>query len=102
MVTRATSRGFVKCGDCAKPRVIYSDTAPRRMVPPIVDGRTPTLEEETAWQALVEETCKEACNSLTFVCGAMLYDTWHPFKNVFITQSSLTCGDHVEPFFYIP
>ena len=68
------------------------------MVPPIVDGRTPTLEEETTCQALAEKAFKEACTSLTFVCGAMLYDTGHHFKNVFITQSTLTCGDHVEPF----
>ena len=30
----------------------------------------------------------------------MLYDTGHPFKEVFITHTSLTCVDHVEPFFY--
>ena len=53
------------------------------MVPPNVDGRTPTLEEETACQALAEETFKETSTSLTFVCGAMLYDTQHPFKNFF-------------------
>jgi hypothetical protein len=29
-----------------------NDTAPRRMVPPIVDGRIPTLEEETTCHAL--------------------------------------------------
>jgi hypothetical protein len=99
-ITRQFARGFVKCGDCAKPRVIYSETAPRRMVPSIVDGRIPTFEEETACQALAEETLKEACTSLTFVCGAMLYDTGHPFKDVFITQPTLACADHVEPFFY--
>ncbi len=99
MGTRATARGFVNCGDCAKPRVIYSDTAPRRMVPPIVDGMTPILEEETACQALVEETFKEACTSFRFVCGAMLYDNGHSFKNAFVTQSTLTRWDLVEPFF---
>ena len=30
----------------------------------------------------------------------MLYDTGHPFKEVFITQCTLTCADPVEPFFY--
>ena len=71
------------------------------MIPPIVDGRTPTLEEETTCQALAEKIFKEACTSLTFVCGAMFYDNiGHPFKNVFITQSTLACMDHVEPFFY--
>jgi len=84
-ILRATARGFVKCGDCANPRVIYSDTAPRRMVPPIVDGMIPTLEEETTCQALAEEILKEACTSFTFVSGAMLYDIGHPFKEGFIT-----------------
>ena len=95
-ITRAFARGFAKYGDCAKPKVIYSDTAPGIMVPSIVDGRIPTFEEETACQ---HETLKEACTPFTFVCGAMLYDTGHPFKDVFITQPTLACADHVEPFF---
>jgi hypothetical protein len=72
------------------------------MVPPIVDGRIlATFEDEAICHALVEKTLlKEACNSLTFVCDeAMLYDTWHTFKDVFITQVTLTCANHVEPFF---
>jgi hypothetical protein len=48
-IKRNTARGFVKCGDCSKPRVIYSDTAPSRMVPPNVDGRVSTTEEETSY-----------------------------------------------------
>jgi hypothetical protein len=36
-ITRAFARGFVTCGDCGKPRVIYSDTAPSRMLP-LVSG----------------------------------------------------------------
>ncbi len=40
------------CGDYGKPRVIYSDNAPSRMLPLVVDGRVPTMEEEIACQAL--------------------------------------------------
>ena len=60
-ITRAFARGLVKCGDCAKPRVIYSDTtAQGSMVPSIVDGKIPTFEKETACQALAKETLKKA------------------------------------------
>ena len=93
-------KGFVACGDCDKPRVIYSDTAPSRMLPLVVDGRVPTIEEETECLALAAETLKEACASNMYVCGAGLYDSGHPFKDVFITQPTLTCADHIEPFFY--
>ncbi len=99
-ITRAFARGFVTCGDCDKPRVIYSDTAPSRMLPLVVDGRVPTIEEEIACQASAAETFKEACASNMYVCGAGLYDSGHPFKDVFITQPTLTCADHIEPFFY--
>jgi hypothetical protein len=99
-IKRNTARGFVKCGDCAKPRVIYSDTAPSRMVPLDCDGRVPSLEEEVSCQALVSEALNEACSSTTFVCGANLYDTTHPFREVFITQGTLTCADPIEPHFY--
>jgi hypothetical protein len=74
-VARATSKGFVKYGECANPRVIYPDTAPRRTVSAIVDGRIPTLDEDTMCPALAEEIFKEACISLTFVYGAMLCET---------------------------
>jgi hypothetical protein len=99
-ITRAFARGFVACGDCDKPRVIYIDTTPRRMAPLVVNGRVPTIEEETACQALAEEACKEACASVLYVCGAGLYDSGHPFKDIFTTQPTLTCADHIEPFFF--
>jgi hypothetical protein len=35
--------------------LIYFDTVPRRMVPPIVNGRIATLEEEAVCQALTKE-----------------------------------------------
>ena len=70
------------------------------MLPPIVDGRAPTLEEQTACQALAEETLKEVCTSDMYVYGATLYVSGHPFKEVFITQPILTCADSIEPFFY--
>jgi hypothetical protein len=59
-----------------------------------------TVEEERTCQALAEETFKEACASHTYVCGAGLYGSGHPFKDVFITQSTLICADRIEPFFY--
>ncbi len=74
--------------------------ATRRRVPSIVDGRILIFEEKTAWQALAKGTLKEACTSLAFVCGAMLYDIGYPFKDVFITQPTLACADHAEPFSY--
>jgi hypothetical protein len=55
-IKRNTARGrFVKCGDCAKPRVIYSDTAPSRRIPLDCDGRVPSSEEDASCQALVAE-----------------------------------------------
>ena len=38
-ITHAYARGFVTCGDWDKARVSYSDTAPRRMVPLVVNER---------------------------------------------------------------
>jgi hypothetical protein len=70
------------------------------MLLPIVDGRAPTLEEQTACQALAEETFKESCTSGTYVCGAALYDSGHPFEEVFITQPTLTCADSIETYLY--
>jgi len=98
-ITRAFARGFVTCGDCDNPRVIYSDTAPSRMLLLVVNGSVPTIEEETSCQASAAETLKEACTSNTYVCGARLNDSGHPFKYVFITQPTLTCANHIEPFF---
>jgi hypothetical protein len=85
-ITRAFARRFVTCGDCDEPRVIYSDTASRRLVPLVVHGRVPTIEEETACQALVEEAFKEACASDTYAYGSGLYDSGHPFKYDFTTK----------------
>jgi len=100
IIKRNTAQGFVKCGDCSKPRVIYSDTALSRMVPPNVDGRVLSTEEETSCQVLVAETFSEACTSTTLVYGAYLYDIGHPFREVFITQGALTCADPIEPHFF--
>ena len=68
----------------------------------VVNGiSVPTIEEEKACLALAAETLKEACASNTYVYGAGgLYDSWHPFKDVFITQPTLTCAENIEPFFY--
>jgi len=66
----------------------------------LTKGRVPTVEEDMMCQALAEETFKEACASHTYVCGAGLYGSGHPFKDVFITQSTLICADRIEPFFY--
>jgi hypothetical protein len=54
------------------------------MVPPYIDGRVSSTEEEISCQKLVAEALSEACGSTTFVCGAHLYDTGHPFREVFI------------------
>ena len=43
---------------------------------------------------------KKACTSNSFLSGAFLYNTGHPFKEVYITQSILTCADPIEPQFY--
>jgi hypothetical protein len=70
------------------------------MVPLDCDGRVPSPEEEASCQALVTEALRKACSSTTFVCGADFYDTAHPFREVFITQGTLTCADHIEPHLY--
>ena len=70
------------------------------MVPPNVEGRVPSTEEETSCQTLVTQALSEACDSTTFVGGAYLYDIGHPFIEVFITQGALTCADPIEPHFY--
>jgi hypothetical protein len=70
------------------------------MTPPIIENRVSTREEEAIRQALAEETLKEACTSNSFVCGVFLYDIGHPFKEVYMTQSTLTCADPIEPHLY--
>jgi hypothetical protein len=87
-ITRAHARGFLPYGNCDKPRLIYSDSVPRRMVPLVVSRRVSTVEVERTCQALAEETLKEACASHACVRGAGLYDSGRPFKDVFIITPS--------------
>ena len=70
------------------------------MVPPIHDGHAPTPEEVDACQTMAKQVLHDACASSTFVCGASVIDPDHVFSDVFVTQSTLTFVDHVEPFFY--
>ncbi len=80
--------------------MIYSDTAPNRMVSPNIDGILPSMKEEKSRKVLVAEALSEACASTTFGCGADLYNTGHRLREVFITQGALTCADPIEPHFY--
>ena len=100
LVKRHLVRGMVQCKDCCKPRVVYSLTAPSRMVPPTIDGRVPTPEEVDACQVMAKQVLQDACSSSVYVCGANVLDEDNLFAKVFVTQNSLTCADHVEPFFY--
>jgi len=70
------------------------------MVPPNVDGRMPSMKEEISRKVLDAEAFSEACASTTFGCGADLYNTGHPLREVYITQGALTCADPIEPHFY--
>jgi len=78
---------------CKAVNHILQHRPARRLLPPIVDGRAPTLEEQTTCQSLAMETCKESCTSDMYVCGAGLFDFGHCFKKAFITQPTLICAD---------
>ena len=43
---------------------------------------------------------KEVYTSDMYACGAALYDSGYPFKDVFITRPTLTCADSIEAYFY--
>jgi hypothetical protein len=99
-IARQFARGVVTCKDCGKPRMIYSPTAPGRMVPPIVGGVIPTPEQVAQCQGMAKEVLQEVSSLETYVCGASLLDLDHSFHGVFIAQATLTCSDPVEPFYY--
>ena len=100
LINRQLARGVVRCADCMKPRVIYSATAPSRMVPPVVDDRVPTPAEVEACQNLAKQLLEDCCQSTTFVCGGHVLDPDHPLADVFQTQSTFTCSHPIEPSYY--
>ena len=101
LVKRHLVRGVVHCKDCCKPRVIYSATAPSRMVPhAVVDGQVPSPEDVHACQVMAKQVLMDACSSPLYVCGSTALDHDHAFSSVFVTQEELTCADHIEAFFY--
>ena len=100
IISRPLARGVVSCKDCMKPRLIYSTTSPSRMVPPVVDGVVPTPQQVADCQRMAKDVLQDAMQSTSYVCGAPVLDPDHPFHSVFQAQSTLTCSDPVEPFFY--
>ncbi len=42
---------------------------------------------------------QDAMQSISYVCGAPVLDPDHPFHSIVETQPTLTCSDHVKPFF---
>ena len=100
LVHRHLARAVVRCADCGKPRVIYSASAPNRMVPPTIDDRVPTHEEVEECRIMAKQVLQDCCLSPTFLCGAPVLGPDHPMASVFQTQSTLSCSDPIEPFFY--
>ena len=100
LVSRQLARGVVQCKDCLKPRLVYSATAPNRMVPPVVEGVTPTNEQIKDCQDMAQQVLQDCLTSSTYICGAPILDEEHPFHGVFVTQMTLGCHDAVEPYYY--
>jgi hypothetical protein len=95
------ARGAVTCKDCCKPRVIFSISAPRNMVPPNhEDGTAPSKHEVQACMAMAAAAVKEATEGELYICGAQPLSEDHPFHDVFYCYNHLECSTHVEPQFY--
>jgi hypothetical protein len=94
-------RATVKCLFCKRPRCIYSDTAPSRMLPSTIEGEE--LMNPAAVKAcrkMAVEVLHEAAAAPIYLCGMQPLDESHPFHGVFVTREQLDCDSPMEFEYY--
>ena len=94
-------RGVVECKDCLKPRVLFSLTAPSRMVPCAEEGESaPTPGDIARCREYALHQLEVAQESEIYTCGMQPFDSDHPFHEVIYARKELLCSDPMEVEYY--
>ena len=94
-------RGVVECKDCLKPRVLFSITAPSRMVPCAEVGESaPTPRDIARCREYALHQLEVAQESEIYTCGMQPFDSDHPFHDVIYARKELLCSDPMEVEYY--
>lgn len=86
-------RTTVTCGDCGKPRGVYSQSAFRTL-------RTDLTKKGHPKSYLDEQLDLALYDDSTFTCGADPFQLEHPLSSIILTNTELQCSSPIERALY--